>query len=74
MDKSIKIFPDIYTNKSFDERNQTLLAPLCHVPSETEKELRKQLIFWLDGVAKTLVALQCIGGSLFECFSCIYIE
>ena len=57
MDKnSTKIFPDIYTtNKSFDESNQTLLS--CHVPSETEKELRKQLAFWLDGVAKTLVAL-----------------
>ena len=60
MDKSTKIFPDIYstTNKLVDENsNQTLIAPLCHVPSETEKELRKQLAFWLDGVAKTLVAL-----------------
>ena len=61
MDKSTtKIFPDIYstTNKLFDETsNQTLIAPLCHVPSGTEKEIRRQLAFWLDGVAKTLVAL-----------------
>ena len=60
MDKSTtKIFPDIYsTTKLFDETsNQTLIAPLCHVPSGTEKEIRKQLAFWLDGVAKTLVAL-----------------
>ena len=52
---SSKIFPDteeVHINKSFYKGsttsiNQTLFIPSCHIPSETEKELRQQLAFWL---------------------------
>ena len=51
MENSSKIFPEIHINKSFNDRstniNQTMFVPSCHIPSETEKELRQQLAFWL---------------------------